>query len=354
MRNAGDDLITTNGFLRTADNSHPDLDLSVEDKFGQSIANIGDRNGDGVNDLAVGAPGTDSGGTDSGALYLLYMDAETVIRGVTAAAENGSYNTDATINIQVIFSEAVDVDATGGTPTLTLKTKDTDPEMNTDVLYVGGSGSDTLTFEYAVVTGDEARDLDYDSTASLTLNSGTINATAAPNNAALLTLPEPGTRGSLSSNKNISINPTVTIPSNTPPTLSQPIPDQVLTVNTSFTYTIPAGTFTDAENDPLRYSPVTTLPNGLTLDAYTGTFSGTPVTEQTSTQQYTFLVSDGTASTNSTIGIKVNAALTFPLPPIADISYSPNSLISETLPLVIDGTGTKPIKYTLSPTLIDG
>ena len=146
----------------------------------------------------------------------------------------------------------------------------------------------------------------------------------------------------------------MTIPSNTPPTLSQPIPDQVLTVNTSFTYTIPAGTFTDAENDPLRYSPVTTLPNGLTLDAYTGTFSGTPVTEQTSTQQYTFLVSDGTTSTNSTIGIKVNAALTFPLPPIADISYSPNSLISETLPLVIDGTGTKPIKYTLSPTLIDG
>ena len=185
MRRAMDNQITTNGFFRIDTNSHSDLNLSDDDGFGTSIANIGDRNGDGVNDLAVGAPGTDSGGTDSGALYLLYMDAETVIRGVTAAAENGSYNTDATINIQVIFSEAVDVDATEGTPTLTLKTKDTDPEMNTDVLYVGGSGSDTLTFEYAVVTGDEATDLDYDSTASLTLNDGTINATAAPNNARL-------------------------------------------------------------------------------------------------------------------------------------------------------------------------
>ena len=350
MRNAGDDLITTNGFFRIDTNSHSDLNLSNGDRFGTSIANIGDRNGDGINDLAVGAPSDDSGGTDSGALYILYMDAETVIRGVTAAEENGSYNTNATINIQVIFSEAVDVDATGGTPTLTLKTKDTDPEMNTDVLYVGGSGSDTLTFEYTVVADDEATDLDYVSTASLMLNSGTINAATTPNNAAVLTLPEPGTRGSLSSNKNISIN--TAAPLNTEPTrdLTIPIPAQVLTANTSFIYTIPAGAFTDADNDPLTYSS-SELPNGLTLDA-TGTFSGTPVTEQTSTQQYTFLVSDGTASTNSTIGIKVNAALT--LETIADRNYSPGDPITPVIELPDAIGGTKPIKYTLSPTLIDG
>ena len=241
------------------------------------------------------------------------------------------------------------VDATGGTPRLSLEDREyTDTQMNTDLLYVGESGSDTLTFEYTVVTGDEATDLDYDSTASLTLNgSGTINATAAPNNAALLTLPEPGTRGSLSSNKNISINRGAI--TNTAPTLSQTIPDQVLTVNTSFTVTIPAGTFIDAENDPLTYS-ASGLPDGLTLDA-TGTFSGTPETEQVLTP-YDYTVSDGTASTNSTISIKVNPAPTLRI--IANISYSPDSLISETLPAADEGTGTKPIKYTLSPTLIDG
>ena len=59
-----------------------------------------------------------------------------------------------------------------------------------------------------------------------------------------------------------------------------PIPDQELTVNIPFAYTIPAGRFTDDQNDPLTYLPSTSLPDGLTLDARTGTFSGTPETEQ--------------------------------------------------------------------------
>ena len=330
-----------NDFFRI-DNNSPGLNLSRGDLFGQSMANIGDRNGDGINDLAVGAILDDSGGTDSGALYILYMDAETVIRGVTAAEENGSYNTNDTIHIQVIFSEAVDV---SGIPTLSLETGSTDRTVN----YTAGSGSDTLIFAYTVASTDLATDLDYVATTALTLNGGTINTSAAPKHTAILTLPEPGTRGSLSSNKNISINTTETI-TNTAPTQDHTIPVQELTANTSFTVTIPTGAFTDAENDPLTYS-ASGLPRWLTLDTYTGTFSGTPVKEQGLTT-YTYTVSDDTTSTDSTIGITVNKALT--LSPIADINYSPGSLISETLPTVIEGTGTKPIKYTLSPALADG
>ncbi len=36
--------------------------LSDDDFFGRSVANIGDLNGDGVNDIAVGAFGDDDGG----------------------------------------------------------------------------------------------------------------------------------------------------------------------------------------------------------------------------------------------------------------------------------------------------
>ena len=293
----------------------------------------------------LGHPADDSGGTNSGALYILYMDANTNIVKVTSSEANGSYNTGRTIHIQVMFSEEVKIDISGGVPTLSLETGSADTQAS----YISGTGSDTLTFAYTVVAGDSATDLDYVNTASLTLNGGTINATAAPNYRALLTLPEPETRGSLSSNKNISINKDAI--TNTEPTQDHTIPNQELTVNGPFIVTIPAGTFIDAENDPLRYFPITELPDWLELDADTGTFSGTPVTEQ-SLREYDYFVTDGSGSIIDTISIIVNAAPT--LSTIVNINYSPGSLISETLPLIIEGTGTKPIKYTLSPTRVDG
>ena len=47
------------------------LNLSNDDRFGVSIANIGDLYGGGGTVIAVGAWGDDTGGTDRGALYLL-------------------------------------------------------------------------------------------------------------------------------------------------------------------------------------------------------------------------------------------------------------------------------------------
>ena len=170
---------------------------------------------------------------------------------------------------------------------------------------------------------------------------------------ALLTLPKPGTRGSLSSNKNIAINEP--LPSNRAPALTGTAPeDQVLTANTTFAYTIPTEAFTDAENDPLTYSaselPGLELPNWLKLDTYTGIFSGTPVTEQALTQ-YTYTVSDGTLEIEDMIGITVNKALT--LETIADRNYSPDSGQTFTIQLPTATGGTGAITYTLSPVLAD-
>ena len=47
--------------------------LSTDDFFGSSIANLGDLNGDGIVDLAVGATGNDTGGDFRGALHILYL-----------------------------------------------------------------------------------------------------------------------------------------------------------------------------------------------------------------------------------------------------------------------------------------
>jgi hypothetical protein len=48
--------------------------LNDDDHFGSAVANPGDFDGDGISDLAVGAPGSDDGGTDHGAVWLLFLD----------------------------------------------------------------------------------------------------------------------------------------------------------------------------------------------------------------------------------------------------------------------------------------
>ncbi len=45
------------------------------DAFGASVANLGDLNGDGVTDLAVGANNDDDLGPQSGAVWILFMNA---------------------------------------------------------------------------------------------------------------------------------------------------------------------------------------------------------------------------------------------------------------------------------------
>lgn len=48
--------------------------LDGGDQFGFALANIGDLNGDGINDLAVGAPDDDDDESNSGAVYILFLD----------------------------------------------------------------------------------------------------------------------------------------------------------------------------------------------------------------------------------------------------------------------------------------
>ncbi len=47
--------------------------LGRSDLFGASVTSVGDLNGDGVVDVAVGAPFDDDGGTDHGAVWLLFL-----------------------------------------------------------------------------------------------------------------------------------------------------------------------------------------------------------------------------------------------------------------------------------------
>jgi len=50
--------------------------LKDGDRFGTSVASIGDLDGDGFTDLAVGAPGDDDGGANAGAVWILFLDGQ--------------------------------------------------------------------------------------------------------------------------------------------------------------------------------------------------------------------------------------------------------------------------------------
>lgn len=54
--------------------------LTNGDEFGFSIANLGDLDGDMVQDLAVGARADDDGGTNRGAVWILFMDTDGTVK----------------------------------------------------------------------------------------------------------------------------------------------------------------------------------------------------------------------------------------------------------------------------------
>ena len=86
------------------------------------------------------------------------------------------------------------------------------------------------------------------------------------------------------------------------PVVNIPIPNQTVAANTSFTYTFPADTFRDDDVGQTLSYRATGLPNGVTFDANTRTFSGTPATSS----NITVTASDGIVSVSDTFELFIN------------------------------------------------
>ena len=118
------------------------------------------------------------------------------VLSVTSSTADGTYNIGDVVAVNVKFDEVVTVT---GTPQLTLETGDVDRAVD----YVSGGGSDTLLFNYTVQSGDVSNDLDYTSSSALSFNDGIMEDIAG--NILILTLPDPGTSGSLSDTSQLLI-----------------------------------------------------------------------------------------------------------------------------------------------------
>ncbi|MDW3208402.1 MAG: putative Ig domain-containing protein [Reichenbachiella sp.] len=109
----------------------------------------------------------------------------------------------------------------------------------------------------------------------------------------------------------ISVNPV-----NDVPTVANPIPDQSTTGFESFSYTVPANTFTDVESEELTLSATlsngSNLPSWLSFNAATRTFSGTVENDPDFDRTITIKVSasDGEASASDEFNIAIASVLT--------------------------------------------
>lgn len=75
--------------------------LDAADHFGWAVANIGDLNGDGITDIVVGARADDDGGTNRGAVWILFLDTNATVKshqkisttqgGFSGTGSNNSY-----------------------------------------------------------------------------------------------------------------------------------------------------------------------------------------------------------------------------------------------------------------------
>ncbi len=337
---SGSTTLTFN-YTVAAGNTSPDLDYSATNSLAGTIADLAGN----AATLTLPAPGA-AGSLGANKSIVISTDIPAVT-GVTSSLANGSYKAGQVVPIQVTFSKIVYVT---GTPTLTLATG---TPATTAVSYSSGSPSTTLTFNYTVATGNTSADLDYSATSSLALNGGTIMDSALNN--ANLSLPLPGSAGSLGANKAIIIDTTA-------PTV------------TGVTSSLADGSYKAGQVIPVQvnFSEIVNVTGTPTLTLATGTPATTAVNFATgsgsTSLSFNYSVIAGNTSpdldysaTNSLAGTIADpagnvATLTLPLPGAAgSLGANKAIVIDTTAPTVtinqalgqLDPTNNPPINFTV-------
>ncbi|UCD37282.1 MAG: VCBS repeat-containing protein [Fidelibacterota bacterium] len=121
---------TEGGFTATLDNF---------DYFGRSLAALGDLDGDGVTDLAVGADADDDGGIERGAVYVLFMNANGTVKSyqkISATEGNFTATLDNDDRLGMSVAALGDLDADGVTDLVAAAYADDDGGSGRGAVYV--------------------------------------------------------------------------------------------------------------------------------------------------------------------------------------------------------------------------
>jgi hypothetical protein len=189
----GDATMTFDGSIANINNALNGLTFSPTSGYNGS-ANLQVTTSD------LGLTGSGGARTDTDTIAITVDPINPVVTSVSSSSANGGYKVGDTLTLTVSFDQVVNVDTTGGTPTLLLETGSVDRNAT----YVSGSGTNTLSFSYTVQAGDVSGDLDYQSTGALALNGATIRNVTS--NDAILTLPATGGVNSIAGQKAIVVD----------------------------------------------------------------------------------------------------------------------------------------------------
>ncbi|MBN2746808.1 MAG: FG-GAP repeat protein [Bacteroidales bacterium] len=133
--------------------------LDYNDRFGASMDSIGDLNDDGIMDIAVGAHRDDDGGTDRGAVYILFMDTNKTVKS-HAKISHTSGNLGCALQNSACFGTGVaglgDLDGDGIEDIVVGGEGDSDGGFNTGavwILYMNTNGTVKLCKKISALSG---------------------------------------------------------------------------------------------------------------------------------------------------------------------------------------------------------
>jgi hypothetical protein len=143
-------------------------------------------------------------------------------------------------------------------------------------------------------------------------------------------------------------------PINDAPVVATPIADQTARKDAAFSFTIPANTFSDADNDTLTYTATLEngdpLPTWLSFDTSTGTFSGTPL-EGNGNINVKVTASDGTLSVSDVFALTVIPNISLAISGVNTAQLEGNSgttNLTFTVTRSGDTTGATDVSYAIT------
>ncbi len=284
-----------------------------------------------------------------------------VSQGILKLNSDGSFDYTPNSNILGTDSFIYRVnDGQGGTKTglVTLTTAPLNhaPIANNDNYTLSEDQTLIISVENGVLNNDS--DVDGDSLTVFLVNNVTKGTLVLSNNGSFNYTPNADINGidsftyQASDGRGNFRNATVTLninPINDAPILVQPINDVMASVGTTFNYEIPINTFTDIDGDNLTYTARLgngdNLPNWLSFDASSRTFSGNIPNNSPKSLDIKVTASDGNLS--ATDQFTLNVKLSTPPPVIGE--FGRLNLSSNNQSVQLQGNYINPVVFVLTP-----